>query len=69
MSEYAFIQLTTDPRGITHLTLNRPEVHNALSPTLINELTEAIHTISTNSSTRAIILTGNGRSFSTGLQP
>ncbi len=46
--------------GIATITLNRPQVYNALSSALINEITKAVELASTDEAIRAIILTGSG---------
>jgi 2-(1,2-epoxy-1,2-dihydrophenyl)acetyl-CoA isomerase len=46
--------------GICTITLNRPEVYNALNPTLIQEITEAFLQAGTDSSIRVVVLTGVG---------
>jgi methylglutaconyl-CoA hydratase len=56
----------TDPRGVAHLVLNRPERHNAFDDSLISELTEALLELSADASIRAVVLRGAGRSFSAG---
>ena len=57
----------SDQDGIAILTLNRPEVLNALSPKLFIELHEQVQNIS-NETDRVgcVILRGEGRSFSAG---
>lgn len=52
--------------GIATVTLNRPEVKNALSAELMTELTEAIKALGQDAETRVIVLTGAGDSFSAG---
>ena len=52
--------------AIGYLTLNRPDRLNALSPTLMAELREALDAIAANPDVRALILTGAGRAFSAG---
>jgi methylglutaconyl-CoA hydratase len=56
----------TKKDDITTVTLNRPEVHNAMNETLMNELTECFRHLSIDDSISAIILTGNGKSFCAG---
>ncbi|CAH0996277.1 1,2-epoxyphenylacetyl-CoA isomerase [Emticicia aquatica] len=46
--------------GTATITLNRPQVYNALSTALINEITSAVEAASIDSSVRVIILTGVG---------
>lgn len=55
-----------DERGIATLTLNQPEKHNALSPRMIAELTDAAHQLGGDQSIRAVILAGAGPSFCAG---
>ena len=53
--------------GIATLTLNRPEVMNALSPELLTDLCQAFRTLQADREVRAVILTGNGKAFCAGL--
>ena len=46
--------------GICTITLNRPEVYNALNPALIQELTKAFIQTGEDESVRVVILTGMG---------
>ncbi len=48
------------------VALNRPEVHNALTPGMIGELTAVFQTIPSQKEVRVVVLTGNGRSFCAG---
>ncbi len=52
--------------GTAMLTLNRPDVHNAFNNDLINELTDAFTKLNNEESVRAIVVTGNGKSFCAG---
>ncbi|MCB9009019.1 MAG: enoyl-CoA hydratase/isomerase family protein [Ardenticatenaceae bacterium] len=52
--------------AVLTVALNRPEVHNALTPTMIRELTAVFQTIPENDEIRVVVLTGNGRSFCAG---
>ena len=51
---------------VATITLNRPEVMNAISPALENELHQALDQADTDDQVRAIVLTGAGRAFSAG---
>ncbi len=46
--------------GICTITLNRPEVYNALNPELIQEITKAFNDAGENNSVRVVVLTGTG---------
>jgi 2-(1,2-epoxy-1,2-dihydrophenyl)acetyl-CoA isomerase len=60
---YQTITSTTDA-GLTVITMNRPEVMNALNRRMRQELTEAL--TEAGASSRAVVLTGTGRGFSSG---
>ncbi|MDF4003478.1 enoyl-CoA hydratase-related protein [Luteibacter sp. PPL552] len=51
---------------VAHLTMSRPEVHNAFDDALIAELTAAIDELDRDDAVRAVVLTGAGASFSAG---
>jgi enoyl-CoA hydratase len=53
--------------AVTILTLNRPQVLNALSPQLIHELKTALTAISTDTQCKVLIVKGAGRAFSAGV--
>jgi len=53
--------------GIATLTLNRDEVLNALSPTLIDETLHLLQEVAESDDVRALIVTGAGRAFSAGV--
>ncbi|MPR33366.1 enoyl-CoA hydratase/isomerase family protein [Salmonirosea aquatica] len=46
--------------SVARITLNRPQVHNALSPDLIREITDAVNAASADISVRVLLLTGAG---------
>ena len=56
----------TKRNGIGIVVLNRPELHNAFNEILIEELTQALTALGADGEVRAVILTGNGRSFCAG---
>ncbi|GIT92900.1 methylglutaconyl-CoA hydratase [Jannaschia pagri] len=62
---YETLGVDRDPRGVVTVTLKRPEVHNALSARMMDELTELAVQLSGDDS-RAVILTGEGASFCAG---
>ncbi|WP_164658995.1 enoyl-CoA hydratase [Tropicibacter sp. Alg240-R139] len=53
--------------AVAVVTLNRPDALNAMSHTLVEELTFAIKGLSEEVEIRAIVLTGSGRAFSVGV--
>lgn len=55
-----------DGRGVATVTLNRPDVHNALNDVVIAGLHEAFEALAADDAVRAMILTGAGKSFSAG---
>ncbi|MDI3335031.1 crotonase/enoyl-CoA hydratase family protein [Defluviimonas aestuarii] len=63
---YETLSLDCDDHGVTRLTLNRPEKHNALSATMIAELTEAAGRLGRDPAVRVIVLSGAGDSFCAG---
>ena len=50
-----------DADGNATLTLNRPEVHNAFDPEMVDALTAELRRLETNERVRAIVITGAGR--------
>ncbi len=63
---YETIQYNVE-NGVCQITLNRPQVYNALNPTLIQEITTAIHAAGADESVRVVLLTGTGdRAFCAG---
>ena len=52
--------------GTARLSLARPQVHNAFDDALIAELTEALLALDADPAVRAVVLTGDGSTFSAG---
>lgn len=52
--------------NIALIKFNRPEVLNALNPTLVSEFTTVLEELEANDSIQVIIVTGNGKAFSVG---
>tara|TARA_B100000686_G_C16805242_1_gene989514 strand:+ start:4977 stop:5786 length:810 start_codon:yes stop_codon:yes gene_type:complete len=65
LTEPAILQDTWEP-GITRITLNRPTQYNALSESLLSELSTVLRQISSNTSIKVVILRGEGPSFCAG---
>jgi methylglutaconyl-CoA hydratase len=55
-----------DDDGNATVMLNRPEVHNAFDPQMVEQLTEALEALGGNANVRAVVLLGAGPSFSAG---
>ena len=59
--------LVTVNNGVADVRLNRPEKMNALDPGLFEALITVGEELKTNNSVRAVVLSGEGRSFCAGL--
>ncbi|WP_199832924.1 enoyl-CoA hydratase/isomerase family protein, partial [Streptomyces puniciscabiei] len=60
-------ELETERRDqVAHLTLNRPESLNALTPALRDRLIDLLAQASADPDVRAVVLTGRGRGFCAG---
>jgi enoyl-CoA hydratase/carnithine racemase len=66
MAACELVLRSIDGRGVATITLNRPELHNALDDQLIGLLTEEIVRIGRSADIRALILTGAGDAFCAG---
>ena len=62
---YETIQTSKQDKIFT-ISLNRPEVHNAMNDTMMKELTNCFQKISNDEEIKVVILTGNGKSFCAG---
>lgn len=61
------ILLYTLQDGVAIITLNRPKAYNALSVALTNAIIDSLKKISKDDEVKAIVLTGNGKAFSVGV--
>jgi 2-(1,2-epoxy-1,2-dihydrophenyl)acetyl-CoA isomerase len=52
--------------GVLTLTLNRPDVLNAMTPPLLDDLTAALREAAAGTAVRAVVITGAGRGFCSG---
>src|SRR5438445_184852 len=62
---YAHI-LATSADGIATVTLNRPQVLNALNQALMEELATAMEALDHDAAVRCLVVTGNDRAFAAG---
>ncbi|MHA1213711.1 MAG: enoyl-CoA hydratase/isomerase family protein [Candidatus Hodarchaeales archaeon] len=65
MEKYETIKIETKDHVGT-VTLNRPDIHNAFNPLMIEELTSVFKFLNNDDDIRMIVLTGAGKSFSAG---
>src|SRR5262245_31951084 len=63
---YEQITYTQDDR-VAIITLNRPQVLNAFTPIMIDEWAQAIETAKLDPEVRAVVVTGAGRGFCSGV--
>ncbi|MGH9103954.1 MAG: p-hydroxycinnamoyl CoA hydratase/lyase [Acidimicrobiales bacterium] len=54
-------------RGVTWVSLNRPDKHNALSPALNDAMLSTLVELETDPDTEVLVLTGEGEAFSSGM--
>ncbi len=57
----------TNSNAITTITLDRQEALNALTPALLNDLADALDAAAADPDVRVVVLTGEGRAFSAGV--
>ncbi len=63
----SFTQIILEKKPpLAKITLNRPEVLNALSPTLISELRQALNDVGQDQQIKVLVVTGSGRAFCAG---
>ncbi len=59
------VEIKQDGAVLT-IALNRPQIHNAITPEMIAGLNEVFHALPQRDDVRVVVLTGNGRSFCAG---
>ncbi|XP_005086259.1 delta(3,5)-Delta(2,4)-dienoyl-CoA isomerase, mitochondrial [Mesocricetus auratus] len=64
---YESIQVTSAQKHVLHVQLNRPEKRNAMNKAFWRELVECFQKISEDSDCRAVVLSGAGKMFSSGI--
>jgi len=64
MTDKVLVRIDDD--GNATVMLNRPEVHNAFDPEMVEGLTIALEELEENEAVRAVVLVGAGTSFSAG---
>lgn len=63
---YTYITSNTDERGVTTITLNRPDKHNAFNEDFIAELSQALDDVRKDEDCKAMVLRANGKNFCAG---
>lgn len=66
MEKEELVLLDTTREGVAVVTLNRPEVHNAFNPDVIERLSDIFETLRGADGVRVVLIEGNGPSFSAG---
>ena len=65
---FSTLAVTFEPTsGVAMVTLNRPQVSNAMNMDMVSDLPAAAQALSAHSSVRCIVLCGAGRNFCSGL--
>lgn len=64
MAQKVLSQIDAD--GNATVVLNRPEVHNAFDPEMVDQLTSTLKKLEANDNVRAVVLMGAGKNFSAG---
>lgn len=64
--DYETIKFSVDAAGVGTLTLNRPELHNAMNGLMWDEGRDAVRRLEKDSTVRVVVLTGEGKSFCSG---
>jgi enoyl-CoA hydratase/carnithine racemase len=66
-SEIQRVETTIDENGICHVVLNRPDNLNGMDLPMFEAVAETASNLRQNKNIRAVILSGRGRAFCTGL--
>jgi 2-(1,2-epoxy-1,2-dihydrophenyl)acetyl-CoA isomerase len=65
MSTYQYLKYSV-AQGVATITLNRPDVYNALNDEITYELQDALKAVSKDEQVRVVVLTGEGKAFCSG---
>ena len=63
--DYKFLKYSLQG-GVVTISLNRPEVYNALNDAITYELQDALKTVAKDDTARVVVLTGEGKAFCSG---
>ena len=64
--QYIIYEKDSEDNRLIRITLNRPEVHNAMNEKLMRELIQCFNKADEDNKIRIVVLTGNGKSFCAG---
>ncbi len=64
--QYETILTTFDAKGIFTITLNRPDVYNAVNEQMTTELQQVLQTVAEHEGVRCVVITGAGKAFCAG---
>jgi len=67
LGTYSTLELSVPSDGVVNVALNRPDKSNAMNRAFWTELPACMDTLAAEPSCRVILLTGNGRNFTSGL--
>lgn len=67
LSDLSTLVVEAGPHDSLIVTLNRPERLNAITPTMMSEITRVVEVVDLDPALRSVILTGAGRGFCAGL--
>lgn len=65
MDTYQYLTYSVE-QGVATITLNRPDVYNALNDEITYELQDALKAVSKDAQVRVVVLTGAGKAFCSG---
>src|SRR5687767_4162258 len=65
MNAFKFLLYRVE-NGVATISLNRPEVYNALNDEITFELQDALKAVAKDDSVRVVVLTGEGKAFCSG---
>src|SRR6187549_464427 len=63
--EFKFLKYTVE-NGVAAISLNRPDVYNALNDEITYELQDALKVVAKDETVRVVVLTGEGKAFCSG---
>ena len=66
MPDFAHLRLETPSEGVAVLTLDNPEMRNAMSPEMTESWVRAIDQLAADRSVRVVVVTGEGSAFCSG---